>query len=297
MNESDILLNYINKFSDSNFTNDDVAALTLSGSFIISSDVINEDIHFLASDSARSIAYRLINANLSDIYAKGAKPRFVILNLSFISGLNKDWYDEFFAEIIKQKNKHNFQIIGGDTAKSRSNSFSITIFAHQSSNNPKRENALANDDLYITNEIGGSFLGLNSISLRQSDFTDFYHFPKSTYMFSELIQNFANSSTDTSDGLYAALENIAEASNTSYEIDFKKLPFLSEKLQIQQFCQSDDYQILFSSKSENQSQISDFCNKNKLKLTKIGKITKKNKYIKNLDQAEMAMLAKFIHKL
>ena len=222
MNESDILLNYIYKFSDSNFTNDDVATLSLSGSFIISSDVINEDIHFLANDSAKSIAYRLINSNLSDIYAKGAKPSFVLLNLSFTSGLNKDWYDEFFAEITKQKNKHNFQIIGGDTTKSISNSFSITIFAHQNANNPKRENAQVNDDLYITNEIGGSFLGLNSISLKQSDFSDF---PKSTSMFSDLIKHFANSSTDTSDGLYAALENIREASNTGYEIDFKKLPF------------------------------------------------------------------------
>jgi len=271
--------------------------LSLSGDFIISSDVINENIHFLSNDPAESIAYRLINANLSDIYAKGAKPSFIILNLSFSSGQTKGWYDEFFAEIIKQKNKHEFQIIGGDTSKSISNSFSVTIFAHKNSNHPKRENAQINDDLYITNEIGGSYLGLKSTSLKKSDFRDFYHFPKSTSMFRELIKTFANSSTDTSDGLYAALENIAEASNTNYEIDFKKLPFLSDKFQIEQFCKSDDYQILFSAKSEKKSKISGFCDKNNLKLTRIGKTTTKNKLIRNLGQTELAMLAKFIHKL
>jgi thiamine-monophosphate kinase len=296
MNESDILSNYINKFSDSNFTSDDVAEVSLSGDFIVSTDTINENIHFFPSDPAKSIAYRLINSNLSDIYAKGSDPIFITLNLSFRPGIEKLWLDEFFGEIMKLKSQHKFKIIGGDTCKFSKNSFSVTIFANKSKNFPKRSNAKVGDDLYITNIIGGSFLGYKSLkSGINSKFLDNYHFPLSTRDFAKLIKTFANSSTDTSDGLYSALENISEASENYYKIDFKKIPFASENFKTEQFCLSDDYQILFSADSSKSKEILEISIKNSLKIAKIGKIVGNFNFIENISDNQLAKLEKFYH--
>ena len=84
MDESFIIKNYIDKLLDEQTSDDDCCILNGSNSnYIITSDTLNEDIHFLDKDPAKSISYRLLNASLSDIFAKGSTPLYLILNLSF----------------------------------------------------------------------------------------------------------------------------------------------------------------------------------------------------------------------
>ncbi|MBT4921943.1 MAG: thiamine-phosphate kinase [Rickettsiales bacterium] len=299
MNEDYIISHYITELLEENSVNDDVALVTLKkADYIITSDAINENIHFFASDPAKSIAYRLIMVNLSDIFAKGAHPLYLMLNLGFKSGLDKDWYEEFFDEIKHLKSSYNFKIIGGDTTLSTKNSFSATVIAESYSNMPKRSNAKLGDELYITNVIGGSFLGCDAIKQSyMSKFINNYHYPKPTDTCIPLIKQYANGSTDSSDGLYSALENISTASNLGYEIDFLKIPFASNVNLVNQFCLSDDYQVLFSSNPNNSDKIKDFSYKYNLNLSKIGKLTSKSKNILNIDTFDKSKIKKFFHQL
>ncbi|MBT4989563.1 MAG: thiamine-monophosphate kinase, partial [Rickettsiales bacterium] len=258
---------------------------------------INEDIHFFASDSAKSIAYRLIIVNLSDVFAKGLKPLFITLNLSFKSGLGKNWYDEFFEEISLLKDRFNFKIIGGDTCLSIKNSLSATVIAESYPNFPKRSRSVLGDDLYVTNLVGCSFLGYNSIkNSRESKFVHNYHYPKPTFDFIPIIKKCANGSTDTSDGLFTSLENISIASNLGFEIDFETIPFASQENPVDQFCISDDYQVLFSSNPDNFTIISDFSKKVRKKITKIGYLTSSSNIIKNISEVDRGRIRKLFHK-
>ena len=66
----------------------------------------------------------------------------------------------FFSEIISQKTKYNFKVIGGDTCLGKIISFSATIIAKSYKNYPKRSNITENNDIFVTNNIGSSYLVL-----------------------------------------------------------------------------------------------------------------------------------------
>ena len=64
---------------------DDVAVL---GRMVVTHDTIAEHVHFLSSDPAASVGWKLVAVNLSDLAAKGASPAAALLSLT-ICGAGK----------------------------------------------------------------------------------------------------------------------------------------------------------------------------------------------------------------
>ena len=122
------------------------------------------------------------------------------------------------------------KLSGGDTTNSNKVSFSITSIGF-SKNINERNNARINDDIYVTGNIGDSFLGLKVIKnnikinskLKNYFITKFYC-PNLPYKIYKHIHKFANTSMDISDGLISDMIKLINKQKLSFEIDVNKIP-------------------------------------------------------------------------
>jgi len=162
--------------------------------------------------------------------------------------------------------------------------------------NVKRNKARLNDDIYVTGNIGDSFIGLkiiknkiNIISKLKSYFISQFYSPNLPYKIYKQINKYANTSMDISDGLISDMRKLISKQRLSFEIDVNKIPvsknlevYLKKynKVRTQYLFHGDDYQILFTASPKKRTLIKLIAKKMNQKLTIIGKIN--NGYKKNL---------------
>ena len=146
------------------------------------------------------------------------------------------------------------------------------------------------DDIYVTGNIGDSYLGLQTLKRKvllnkkeQKYFIKKYYLPDlPTKIRSNLIK-FANSSIDISDGLFGDLSKLINKNKLFYKVDLNKVPISinlrkylrkSKKKKINFISKGDDYQILFTSTKSKRNYIQKFCKQMNQKVTLIGNLTK-----------------------
>ena len=112
---------------------------------------------------------KVIRSSISDLICKGVKPKYI-----FISGsgnkkiFNKKNLNLISNSIKQEQHKLNIKLSGGDTVFSSKSSFSIVSVGF-SDKFVKRNKVKKNDDIYVTGNLGDSFVGLNilkNLSLR-----------------------------------------------------------------------------------------------------------------------------------
>ena len=195
----------------------------------------------------------------------------------------------------QEQKKYNIKLSGGDTTNSNKVSFSITTIGF-SKNIIERNKARLNDDIYVTGDIGDSFLGLkvikNNIKINsklKKYFVNQFYCPNLPYKIYKKIHKFANTSMDISDGLITDMNKLINKQKLSFEINVNKIPISKnlkfylkkhDKSRTQYLFNGDDYQILFTASKKNRSLIKSIGKKMNQKITIIGKIN--NGYKKNL---------------
>ena len=200
------------------------------------------------------------------------------------------------SKTLKQEQKkYNLKLSGGDTTNSNKVSFSITSIGF-SKNIVERNKARLNDDIYVTGNIGDSFIGLkiikNNIKINaklKRYFINQFYCPNIPYKNYKYLYRFANTSMDISDGLISDMNKLINKQKLSFEIDLNKIP-ISKNLQIylkkykkiktHYIFKGDDYQILFTASQKKRSLIKSIGKRMNQKFTIIGKIN--NRYKKNL---------------
>ena len=127
---------------------------------VISIDTYNEGIHFIDFNKPDLVIKKIIRSSISDLICKGVQPKFY-----FISGSgnkksfsNNNLSKNFKVSKTRTKKIWNF-LCGGDTTFSNKLSFSITSVGY-SKNIIYRNKAKINDDIYVTGNLGDSFIGL-----------------------------------------------------------------------------------------------------------------------------------------
>jgi thiamine-monophosphate kinase len=210
------------------------------------------------------------------ISGSGNKKTFSKKNLSKISNSLK----------MEQK-KYKISLCGGDTTFSNQLSFSITSIGY-SKNIVYRNKAKVNDDIYVTGNLGDSFVGLkvlqNKIKVTKkikSYFIKKYFEPDIQIKLTNELLKFANSSIDISDGLFDDLKKMINNQKLSYEIWEDKVP-ISKNLQnyiknnnykkSNFISNGDDYQILFTASDDKSRIIKNTSKKLGVKISRIGKI-------------------------
>ena len=299
MDEFELIKNYFQKISKNNPSakklNDDVF-FDKKNNLVISVDTYNEGVHFPNFKYPNLVIKKVIRSSISDLIAKGVKPEYY-----FISGSgNKNQFTKKNLRLIskslnQEQKKYNIKLSGGDTTNSNKVSFSITTIGF-SKNIIERNKARLNDDIYVTGNIGDSFIGLkiikNNIKINsklKKYFVNQFYCPNLPYKIYKKIHKFANTSMDISDGLITDMNKLINKQKLSFEINVNKIPISKnlkfylkkhDKSRTQYLFNGDDYQILFTASKKNRSLIKSIRKKMNQKITIIGKIN--NGYKKNL---------------
>ena len=299
MNEFKIINDYFKVLSKKNPAaknlNDDVFFDSKSG-MVISIDTYNSNVHFKGFKYPYLIIKKIIRSSLSDIICKGVIPKYYFLS----GGGNKNTFTKRNLSLIskslkEEQKKYSIKIGGGDTVYSKIPTFTVTTIGFSKSI-IERNKAKIKDDIYVTGNLGDSFLGLKFIKNNkiepkkfQKYFINKYYCPEIPFHFSKTLKNFANTSIDISDGLISDMYRLINKQNLSFEIDLNSIPIsrnlttylknYNKKKQELVF-NGDDYQLLFTSSKKNRRKISTIAQKMNQKITIIGKIN--NSYKSNI---------------
>ena len=163
MHEFELINKYFSKLSKNNKgslnLNDDVF-FDKSKKLVVSVDTYVEGTHFINFKKPDLVIKKIIRSSLSDIICKGVKPKYY-----FISGSgNKISFSssnliKISKSLKQEQNKYNIFLYGGDTVYSNKLSFTITSLGY-SQKIIYRNKAKLHDDIYVTGNLGDSFIGL-----------------------------------------------------------------------------------------------------------------------------------------
>ena len=296
MHEFDIIKKYFSNLVKSNKSsldlNDDVF-FDKKKSLVISIDTYNEGVHFFDFKYPELVIKKILRSSISDLICKGVLPKYYFISGS---GNKKTFTHKNLSKIsnsLKQEqNKYGIFLCGGDTTFSNKLSFSITSVGY-SKKIIYRNKAKFNDDIYVTGNLGDSFIGLKILQKKiqmnfklQNYFVKKYFKPEIQIKLTKELIKFANSSIDLSDGLIDDLAKMINRQKLSYQLWEEKIPlskYLLNYLKKNNLKKSnfisngDDYQILFTAGSDKSRIIQSTSKKLGIKITKIGKIILNNK--------------------
>jgi thiamine-monophosphate kinase len=295
MHEFDLIKKYFSKLSKFNKAslnlNDDVF-FDKKKSLVVSIDTYNEGVHFLDFKKPELVIKKILRSSISDLICKGVFPKYY-----FISGsgnkktFSKKNLSKISSSLKMEQSKYKISLCGGDTTFSNQLSFSITSIGY-SKNIIYRNKAKINDEIYVTGNLGDSFVGLKILQNKfkvskklKSYFVKKYFEPDIQIKLTHELLKFANSSIDISDGLVDDLEKMINNQKLSYQIWEKKVPIsknLQSYLRKNNYKKSnfisngDDYQILFTASADKARIIKNTSKKLGVKITRIGIIRPNN---------------------
>lgn len=293
MNEFKIISNYLQKLTKNNPSaidlNDDVF-FNKKKKLVISVDTYNQKIHFIDLKKPYLVIKKVLRASISDIVSKGVYPKYFFLSASLKkNSLNKRKLNEIIKSLKEEQKMYNIKLSGGDTTLSNINSFTVMTVGF-SNKIVKRNNCKLNDDIYVTGNIGDSYVGLCLLKKKlininnnlKKYFTKKYYLPDVPIKLCKYINKYANSSIDVSDGLFDDMSKLLNKQKLNYIIYLDKIP-VSKNFQsiiqnlglnkLNYISKGDDYQTIFTAPKSARSHIINISKKVNQKITLIGCIS------------------------
>ena len=294
MHEFQIIKKYFSVLSKKNKSsinlNDDVF-FDKSKKLAISIDTYVEGIHFIDFKKPNLVIKKILRSSISDLICKGVKPKYY-----FISGSGKSKnftplnLKKISNALKQEQKKYDILLSGGDTVLSDKLSFTITSVGF-SNNIIFRNKAKINDSIYVTGDLGDSFIGLSSLKNKLKISNNLKKYFNNKYYLPEIYKDipnklflFANTSIDISDGLISDLDKLINKQKLSYTLYLDKIPIsknLEKLIKLKGLKKSDiisrgdDYQILFTANSSKNKIIKKVAKSLGIKISKIGKISSK----------------------
>jgi thiamine-monophosphate kinase len=250
---------------------DDAAMLTPAddSDIVVTMDAIVSGVHFLPDDPPASIARKALAVNLSDLAAKGARPRGHVLSIALEEGWSEDWLAAFSQGLGHAARAFGCPLLGGDTVRSNGAFWlSITAFGEVPRGQMvNRFKAKAGDVVCVSGSIGDAVLGLAlrsgttapwalDIGIQSRVFlTDRFLHPQPRNALADILRRKARAAMDISDGLAGDLAKMCKTSDVSAEIALDDIPFSKAarslcashpELRDKLVTGGDDYEILCS---------------------------------------------------
>ena len=267
------LINRLGKFMPKNQISDDCALIkTKNENLLINTDSMVENVHFNEiTILPQDLGWKAVVSNISDLVSSGSKKTIgITISLVLPAKTEWIWVEELYRGINKALKEYGGIILGGDCSKGNQKAISITAFGIQGEIELRR-NACKSGDIILTTGIHGlSKLGFliknkiyfdNDISLNKrliSKSIENFCRPQIYPNFLEnLLKTRSNKKlnklgcTDSSDGLFQALQDLANASKCKAIINYEKLPKdkdwpRGEKWDEYYFFGGEDYELVFS---------------------------------------------------
>ena len=207
---------------------DDAALLSVPNDqlLVVSTDTLNNGVHFPEDTAPEDIGYKSLAVNLSDLAAMGATPAWVSLAIS-LPDTNIEWLEKFLDGFFELADEHSVQLIGGDTTQGP---LSITVTVHgfvPKDQALRRDAAKAGDEIWVTGSIGDAAGGLaqwRAQGLQSAKLRHRLDRPTPQVNIGIALRGIANAAIDISDGLLADLSHILLASKLGAEIEVCRVP-------------------------------------------------------------------------
>ena len=235
-NEEQVISEISSIFSHSNKSNpevivgigDDAAVVTTDHHSVITTDMAIQGVHFKCEwSSAYEIGCKITVANLADIYAMGADPRYLVVALTLTGNEELSWIKELAQGIADTAAKSDSVVVGGDLSRAEQIMISMTAVG-TSRLHITRSGAQVGDSIYVSALLGFSRAGFEILSKKLPHSPAFVRALsqfKSPELDPALMRSFksAHALCDVSDSLLIQAEQISKASSVAFEIDPKKI--------------------------------------------------------------------------
>ena len=267
---------------------------------VLTTDLLTEGIHFdRRTASPVSIGYRSAMANLSDVAAMGATPRFLLVSVAIPPAFSATDIHALYRGLMSACDRHEVCLIGGDTSASRQGLFlSITLLG----TTPKgqalfRDGARAGDGIYVTGTLGDSLAGLQLLShcptprqgtrLTNADrnfLIDRHRHPTARVAEGLWLSQakLATAAIDLSDGISGDLRHVCEASRIGADLELARLPIspacraYAESRDIDPahlaLAGGEDYELLFTVSARDEPKLTRQARARQFLVTRIGTI-------------------------
>lgn len=203
---------------------------------VLTSDTLNESIHFLRGEDPVNIAHKALRVNLSDLASMGADPICYQLNLAFPEKPTETWLERFTGALMADQALYGIYCSGGDTTSIKGGYLSVSITAMgcvPKGKAVRRGGAQDGDLVVLTGCIGDAVLGLKALQkgLNRETYAGAisrYLRPLPRIQSVDLLRRYAHAAADISDGFIADLQHIAEASGVGSVINLSNMKFSEE---------------------------------------------------------------------
>ena len=267
------LINRLGKFMPKNQISDDCALIkTKNNNLLINNDSLVENVHFNdISICPKDLGWKAVVSNISDLLSSGSKKTIgIMISLILPAKTEWVWVEELYKGINEALKEYGGIILGGDCSKGNQKTISITAFGIQGELELRRNRCKPGDIILTTGIHGLSKLGF--MIQNKNDFdtnvfskkrlirkaTDSFCRPK---LYPNFLKNLLKSRsnkrikrigcTDSSDGLFQALQDLTIASNCKAIINYEKIPKdkdwpKGDKWDEYYFFGGEDYKLVFS---------------------------------------------------
>lgn len=236
---------------------DDAARLA---GLVVTTDTLVEGVHFLASDPAEDVAWRLVATNLSDLAAKGARVESVLLNYPLS---DRAWDNAFLRGLAAVLERYDARLLGGDTVSLPPGAprvLTLTAFGADAAA-PPRWAARTGDALWVTGTIGDAGPGLaiaRAGAARDDDEAYLlarYRRPTPRLAQGRALAPHVHAMMDVSDGLLIDAARMAEASGLAVTVALDEVPLSRAARRygldpLAAATAGDDYELLFAAPAD-----------------------------------------------
>jgi len=265
---------------------DDAAVIKPSKApMLLTTDMMVEGVHFdLRWTTSFQLGFKLVSVNVSDIYAMGGRPRFLLLNFAAPKDFDTELFHNFFKGIRKALKTYSLDLIGGDISASEKVILSATVIGH-ARKILRRSGAQVGDCVYVSGYLGNSACGLQlmrrikrTVEIEKNKRVEYGPGWKvispllRRYLMPEVVppDKFTDKATammDISDGLLVDLSRLCRESRVGVTIYEESIPMSRELKETAKLLKKDpldlalgggeDYELLFTA-PENQ-RVDAFC--------------------------------------
>ncbi len=232
------------------------------------------------------VGYRSVAINLSDIAAMGGRPRWMTLALT-IPNADTGWLSLFAEGLFTAAAEANVSLVGGDTTRGQTTVVSVHLLGDVDPHEAiTRFGAKPGDSIFVTGTPGDAAAGLSLLE-SGSDQTGESEYligrfvrPQARVAFASSIASLASAAIDLSDGLYADLQKLLNASKAGARLELSLLPLSAEILAKIDYDDAvnfalgggDDYELCFTASESDEVELHAIAKQNQMQVTRIGKV-------------------------
>jgi thiamine-monophosphate kinase len=251
---------------------DDCALFKAEGPLAATTDMLVENVHFSTSYMTFwEIGYRAMAANLSDLAAMGARPRYGLLSLGLAAPPREHQVKDLLGGMLDLAARHGLILIGGDTVKAPVLTINLCLWG-ESPSPLLRSRAEAGDSILVSGPLGLSAAGLACLrrGLRDPAWAPLiaaHKLPVPRLAAGQVLASsgLAGAVMDISDGLATDLARLSRSSRIKAVLEAPLIP-LSRELRQAAGCLNhnpllwalgggEDFELLFTCRPQNEKRL------------------------------------------